>query len=99
LLSAVLATNSAKLDFALSLAAMDEHLGDDGRAAQELQAAMRLTPDKTQKTTLQGRALALRRQVAVARDNATRRPVIQDSIEQTVLVRPRLRTGTAEAQP
>jgi hypothetical protein len=35
----------------------------------------------------------------VARDNSARRPVIQDSIEQSVLVRPRLRTGVAEAQP
>jgi hypothetical protein len=98
-LSAALASDSDKLAFALSLAAMDQRLGDDQRAAQDLQAATRLSSDKTQQVALTARALALRSRLAIARDNAARRPIIQDSIEQTMLVRPRLRTGAAEVQP
>ena len=85
--------------FVLALASMDEHLGDDQEAIYELQTLTRLSSDATEISHLEGRIVALRRLVDIARENAGRHPVIHDSVGQTVLVRPRVTTDNEKVQP
>jgi len=84
--------------FTLALASMAEHLGDDQQAIYQLQELTRLTSDATEIARLEGRIAVLQRRLDIARENAARRPIIHDSIEQTVLVRPRI-TNNEKVQP
>jgi hypothetical protein len=95
-----LATPTAHLNFLLALATMDEHLGEDASAIDDLQAAKILSTDTAQSAKLELRIATLRNSVALQQENASRRPTIQgNSLEQTNLVRPRLTAMTAKVLP
>jgi hypothetical protein len=95
-----LATPTDHLNFLLALATMDEHLGEDASAIDDLQAAKILSADAAQSAKLELRIATLRNSVALQQENASRRPTIQgSSLEQTNLVRPRLTAMTAKVIP
>ena len=83
----------------LALATMEEHLKQESQAIADLQTAVRLTDDTAQRSKLEGRASGLQQLLTIQMENSTRRPVIQKSIEQTALVRPRLMASTTKVQP
>jgi len=96
----VLSLNPAeKHDFVLMLATMEEHTAQEQQAIRDLQTAALLTDDKAQTLKIEGRIQVLQDRLTMQQENATRRPVIQKSVEQTVLVRPRLTASTAKVQP
>ncbi len=95
-----LATPTDHLNFLLALATMDEHLGEDASAIDDLQAAKILSADAAQSAKLELRIATLRNNLALQQENASRRPTIQgNSLEQTNLVRPRLTAMTAKVIP
>ena len=81
------------------LATMEEHTAQEQQAIRDLQTAALLTDDKAQTLKIEGRIQVLQYRLTMQQENATRRPVIQKSVEQTVLVRPRLTASTAKVQP
>jgi len=92
-------SQAEKHDFVLMLATMEEHLAQEQQAIRDLQTAALLTDDKAQALKTESRIHILQERLTIQQENATRRPVIQKSIEQTVLVRPRLTASTAKVQP
>jgi hypothetical protein len=95
-----LATPTDHLNFLLALATMDEHLGEDASAIDDLQAAKILSADAAQSAKLELRIAALRNNLTLQQENASRRPTIQgSSLEQTNLVRPRLAAMNAKVLP
>ena len=92
-------SQAEKHDFVLMLATMEEHLAQEQQAIRDLQTAALLTEDKALKLKIEGRIHVLQDRLAIKQENATRRPAIQKSVEQTVLVRPRLVASTAKVQP
>jgi cellulose synthase operon protein C len=92
-------SQAEKHDFVLMLATMEEHLAQEQQAIRDLQTAASLTDDKAQKLKIESRIHGLQERLTIQQENATRRPVIQKSVEQTVLVRPRLTASTAKVQP
>lgn len=98
-IGSALATNEDQRAFLLNLASMYEHLGHTQQAIGELQSVARLTNDVTETSRFSLRIKALQRQIDTSRENAIRRPVVHDSIEQSASVKPRLTLATAEVQP
>ena len=98
-LTTVFQTDAQRTSFALALDEMDEALGKPELAQQDLQMARRLTTDATQKAALTTRLKAIEQHIANEQENANRRPVIQTSLDQQVVVRPRLVAETGEVQP
>ncbi len=96
---ASLASGAAKLAFALEVAKMQEQLGQDGDAVTWLRAAADLTTDSGQRAGIAKRLAAARLRVRVAAENRARRPVVQTSLVQPVLVRPRVSATGMGAQP
>jgi hypothetical protein len=79
---------------------MDEHLGEDASAIDDLQAAKLLSTDAAQSAKLELHIATLHNSLALQQENASRRPTIQgNSLEQTNLVRPRLTAMTAKVIP
>ena len=89
-LDAAIPDKAAHRDLLLALADVDEHRGDKADAMQDLDAALRMHPSAAQTSPLNTRIKALRTSLHLAAENAQRRPVIQSSVVQTVVVRPRL---------
>jgi hypothetical protein len=89
-LNAALPDESSHRAFLLALADVDQHRGDDTAASQDLDAALNMHPPAAQASQLKGRIHALRAALNLAAENAQRRPLIQSSVVQTVVVRPRL---------
>ena len=87
---AAFSTSQDKLTFLLSIAAMDEHLGEDQQAVAHLQSAAQLTTDPTETSRLAVHIQTLRARIDIAERNATRRPILQPSVEQTNIVQGRL---------
>jgi len=85
-----LATDAQKVQFDMNLAEMDEHLGKTDLTMADLRAAQSLTSDTAQKKAIGVRASALEAASAREIKNASRRPVIKDELQQSVMVRPRL---------
>jgi len=81
------------------LATMEEHLAQEQQAIKDLQTAALLTEDNAQKLKIESRIHGLQERLTIRQENATRCPVIQKSVEQTVLVRPRLTASSAKVQP
>ena len=94
MMPAMLSSREEKLAFALEVAKMQERLGNDGETVTWLMAARRLSDDSKEKTNLAARLTAARRRARVGAENDQRRPVIKESIDQAVMVRPRV--GLAE---
>jgi hypothetical protein len=78
--------------FLLSLADVDQRCGDEASALQELEVSLKMHPPSAESVQLKNRITSLRNALDLAAENARRRPVIQASVVQTVVVRPRLRT-------
>ncbi|MBB5063430.1 hypothetical protein [Granulicella mallensis] len=88
-----------KRDFLLALATMEEHLSEEQQAIEDLQTASQLTEDKVQQSKIALRISSLQERLNVRQENATRRPVIQTSTQQAVLVRPRLTASATKVHP
>jgi hypothetical protein len=88
-----------KRDFLLALATMEEHLSEEQQAIEDLQTAAQLTEDKVQQSRIASRIGSLQERLNVRQENATRRPVIQTSTQQAVLVRPRLTASATKVHP
>jgi hypothetical protein len=84
------ATDAQKAAFELKLAEMDEHLGKFDLAIEDLRSARSLTKDAAQQKSLDARVAALVATSAREAKNASRRPLIKDELQQSVVVRPRL---------
>ena len=96
---AVLSSHMERLEFALGIAKMDERLGQDGEAAAWLMKANDLSDDAGQKAGLAKRLAAARERVRASAENSSRRPVVQESIDQAVLVRPRAGPAAVGGRP
>ena len=110
---AIVPSRMEKLAFSLDVAKVHERLGQDDEAEPWLVEAMRLTGSGNEKadrttTTAGGGQLraqlvkrlgAVRERVRVRVENSARRPVVQSSIGQAVLVRPRVSGGAMGGQP
>jgi cellulose synthase operon protein C len=94
-----LASLQEQHEFVLSLASIDEHLGNDQQAIVNLQSTTRFTSDTAEKSRLELRIKAAQRRLEIAGENTTRRPVISNSIEENILVQPRIPGATAKVQP
>ena len=81
------------------LGLVEEHTNDLSRAIGHLNVALRLSDTRAEKAQLRARIRGLERRAEITRVNAGRRPVLQDSIEQTVRVRPRQMLASARVQP
>ena len=79
-----------RLPFLRALATMHERLNDTSMAKVDLEAAIALMSDAGAKHALQAEVHELDEQDALAAMNASRRPAIGESVEQSVTVRPRL---------
>jgi hypothetical protein len=90
---AVLRTRNERLEFALDLGTAQEHLGHDGEAVGWLVDAGQLTSDSARRKELASRIGADRERMRVREENDSRRPVVQPSLDQAVLVRPMLVAG------
>jgi hypothetical protein len=84
--------------FLVALADVDQHRGDEAAASQDLAAALKMNPSATQASELKARIHAPENALNLATENTQRRPVIQSSIVQTAVVRPRL-TALPEVHP
>jgi len=93
---AALPTPEDQLTFALAVATMSEHLGNDYQALKCLKSAVRFTSNSAQKSELDLRIKTLQARIDLANNNASRRPVIQESLQQTARVQPRLTAPTPE---
>jgi hypothetical protein len=69
------------------------------KAIVELQSATRFASDTAEKSRLELRINAAQRRREIAGENNTRRPVISNSIEENILVQPRITGATAKVQP
>jgi hypothetical protein len=90
-LDAAIPNEASHRAFLLALAEVDQHRGENVVAVQELDAALRLHPPAAQANQLKARVDTLRVSLSLAAENAQRRPAIQPSVVQGVIVRPRLR--------
>jgi hypothetical protein len=90
---AALRTRNERLEFALDLGTAKEHLGHDGEAVGWLVDAEQLTSDSARRKELASRIGADRERMRVREEDDSRRPVVQPSLDQAVLVRPMLVAG------
>jgi len=97
-LTSALGTDTQKAQFEMKLAEMDEHLSKTDLAAEDLRAARSLTSDAAQKKAIGVRVAAFEAASAREIKNASRRPVIKDELQQSVVVRPRLLAIRPETQ-
>jgi hypothetical protein len=95
----IVSSRAEKLAFSLEVAKMHERLGQDSEAVTWLTQAAKLTSDGTEKAMLIKRLDAARQRIEIAEDNDSRRPVVQASIDQAILVRPRLSAARAGGRP
>jgi hypothetical protein len=96
---ALIVAPAKKLAFAADLATVYERLGDDEGAVPWLLAAKRWSKSAAQQVVLVKRISAARRRIAVRQENAARRPVVQESLDQAVLVRPRVDAAGSGGRP
>lgn len=96
---AVLSSHAERLAFALEMAKMDERLGQDGDTANWLMRAADLSLGAGQKAAIAKRLAAARERLRVSAENAARRPVVQPSLDQAVVVRPRVSPAAMGGQP
>jgi hypothetical protein len=97
-LHAVLPDETARRTFLLALADVDRKCGQEGIAVEDLNAALDTHPPASQAGQIKARIHALQNAIDLANENAARRPVIQPSVVQSVVVRPRL-TALPEVHP
>jgi hypothetical protein len=96
---ALIVSPAKKLAFSADLATIYERLGDDDQAVPWLQAARLWTKTPAQQAILAKRIASVRRRIAIRQENASRRPLVQPSLDQAVLVRPRVDAATSGGRP
>jgi hypothetical protein len=96
---AAITTRKGRRAVFLTLATVDEHLDNLPQAVNDLKSALLLSDTPVQKTSLQVHIRSLQRRIDIAQENRARRPVFQESIEQTVRVRPRKTLTAARTRP
>ncbi len=89
-LDAALPDEGSRRAFLLMLADVDQHRGEDSAALEELEAALKMHPSAAQASELNARIHSLQAALDLDAENAQRRPVIQSSVVQTDIARPRL---------
>ncbi len=82
----------------LTLATMQEHLGNPSQAITYLRTAQSLITDGTKRAALTQRIAGLQSKLDLEQANAARRPVFQSSLRQAINVRPHLSALTKEAR-
>ena len=92
----LLNTEDKRRDFLMQLAKMEEQLKDSGTAVRDLKAAVYATSDQVELKKIHAEIDRLQARMTMDAENAARRPVIQPSVEQKVLVRPRLMAENAK---
>jgi hypothetical protein len=93
---ALLTTVKERVEFALAVATLDEHDGNDEQALSYVRFAARINRDAGRRAEIASRVEALRSRVQVERDNNSRRPVIHESLDQAIVVRPRIANSAAQ---
>jgi tetratricopeptide (TPR) repeat protein len=98
-LPVLLRTRSERSAFALAVATAYERTGDPAQAEPYLRTAASLTSDAATRSTLQHRIATIDENLRIEAENATRRPVLRPSLDQPIVVRPRLiATASQQAQ-
>ena len=92
----LLNSEDKRREFLMQLAKMEEQLKDNGAAVRDLTAALYATSDEVELKKIHADIDRLKARMTMDAENAARRPVIQPSVEQKVLVRPRLVAETAK---
>jgi hypothetical protein len=89
-LEAALPDEASHRAFLLELADVEQRRGEDASALEYLRAALDTHPPDAAANQLRARIHTLQATLNLAAENMQRRPVIQSSVVQTVVVRPRL---------
>lgn len=97
-LDAAIPDETAHRAFLIALAEVDHHRGDDVSALQDLRAAAAMHPPVAQAEQLSSQISKIQAALNLAAENRSRRPVIQSSLVQIDVVRPRL-TALTEVHP
>ena len=97
-LPTMLATNADRVDFALAVATLLEHLDKAERALQFAQAASFYNKISTRDAEIARRIDLLQARVQRQQENTARRPVIHEALDQAVVVRPRIQGNEAVLQ-
>jgi cellulose synthase operon protein C len=89
-----------RVDFALAVATLYERAGNDEQALAYVRFAARWNESAASGAEIDRRMAALLLRVKTERENNSRRPIIHDSLDQAVLVRPRIaNAGPRQVQP
>jgi cellulose synthase operon protein C len=86
----LLKTRKEKVDFALAVATLYEHAGNDEQALTYARFAARLNDDSGRRAEIARRTAALWLRARTERENSSRRPAIHESLDQVIVVRPRI---------
>jgi hypothetical protein len=92
----LLKTLKEKVDFALAVAELYERTGSYEQALSYAQFAGRLNQDARRRIQIARRTAALRLRVQTARENSSRRPAIHESLDQAIVVRPRISIAASQ---
>lgn len=97
-LEAVMPDEASRRTLWLTLADVDRHRDENEAGLEDLRAALGMHPSATQTIQINARIHELQSALDLAEENARRRPEIQPSVVQSVVVRPRL-TAIPEVHP
>jgi len=91
--------NAAKeqVEFALAVSTLYESEGNNEQALSYVRFAERVNREAARRAEIAARVQGLRTRVAIERENSARRPAIHESLDQAVVVRPRI-ASTASRQ-
>jgi len=92
----LLKTPKEKVNFALAVAALYERTGNHERALSYAQFAGRLNRDVNRRVEIARRVAALWLGVQTERENSSRRPAIHESLDQAIVVRPRISNAASQ---
>ena len=96
----LLRTREEKITFALDIATLYEKNGDAPQAAAYLSTAATLNQDPTRAKAIANRLAAAQTRIRIDSENSRRRPVIQPTLNQAVVVRPQITLAAAkQVQP
>ncbi len=85
-----------KVDFALAVATLYERAGNDEQALMYARFAARENEEASRRAEIAERVSALSLRVRTERENNSRRPVIRTTLDQAVVVRPRITNAASQ---
>ncbi len=97
-LPSLLTTTKEKVDFALAVSTLYQRSGKTEQALSFANFAASLNRDPGRKTKIAAQIAALRSRLRIEQENSVRRPAIHESLDQAVVVRPRI-ADAREEQP